>query len=99
MELKEVIVKVTEENKSVFYDYLRHESVSAQGRQINETAQFVKQMIEDRGGYAEVLTLDDTPEAHPVVYGEFKAGSDSETKPTLLFYNHYDVQPEDPVDE
>lgn len=34
---------------------------------------------------------------HPIVYGEnLEAGEDA---PTALIYGHYDVQPEDPVDE
>ncbi len=99
MELRDRIESITEANKNTFYQYLKLESVSAQGREINETAEFAKKMIEQQGGYAEVLTLPDKPEAHPVVYGEFKAGKNSESSKTLLFYNHYDVQPEDPIDE
>lgn len=33
---------------------------------------------------------------HPVVYGEFLVGPD---RPTALIYGHYDVQPEDPVEQ
>ena len=32
---------------------------------------------------------------HPIVYGEWLGSKGS---PTILFYGHYDVQPEDPVD-
>lgn len=99
MSLQETIKSITAANKKELFDYLKLESVSAQGRTINETANYVKSLIEKHGGYAEILTLDDLPEAFPVVYGEFKAGKNSESAPTLLFYNHYDVQPEDPVDE
>lgn len=99
MALQETIKSNTLNNKSDLYEYLKLESVSAQGRQINETASYVKALIEKHGGQAEVLTLKDIPEAHPVVYGEFKASNNSEDAPTLLYYNHYDVQPEDPVDE
>jgi acetylornithine deacetylase/succinyl-diaminopimelate desuccinylase-like protein len=34
-------------------------------------------------------------DGHPVVYAEKKADSDK----TLLFYHHYDVQPEDPIED
>ena len=33
----------------------------------------------------------------PIVYGEVKSKANPNGK-TLLFYNHYDVQPEDPVE-
>ena len=33
----------------------------------------------------------------PIVYGEVKSKSNPNGK-TILFYNHYDVQPEDPVE-
>ena len=34
-------------------------------------------------------------DGHPVVFGEYDAGKQK----TLLVYNHYDVQPVDPLDE
>ncbi len=33
----------------------------------------------------------------PLVYGEVKSKSNPNGK-TILFYNHYDVQPEEPID-
>jgi acetylornithine deacetylase/succinyl-diaminopimelate desuccinylase-like protein len=41
---------------------------------------------------ARILPTDGGP---PVVYGELMTGSDA---PTLLFYDHYDVQPPEPVE-
>ena len=65
-------------------------SVSAQGLGMRECAQLVKQMLEKRGFQAEVL-----PSAgFPVVVAE-RSGR---AKRTLLFYNHYDVQPPEPLD-
>lgn len=97
--LKDTIQEVSQANKHELFDYLKLESVAAQGRAIDQTAAFVKDLIEKHGGGADILSLEDNPKAHPVVYGEFEAGEDPANKPTLLFYNHYDVQPEDPVDE
>lgn len=77
-------------------DYLRYESVSAQGRQIPETATFVQNVITKAGGQAEIL---DDLGGNPVVYGYFSAGKEGNSNKTLLFYNHYDVQPEDPLEE
>jgi len=67
-------------------------SVSAEGRAIEETAQLVSEMLRSLGFRTQIL-----PKAggHPVVYGEL-AGASREK--TLLFYNHYDVQPAEPLD-
>lgn len=65
-------------------------SVAADGRAIPETARAVADLLEEDGFAAE---LHDTGGA-PVVYAERLVPG----APTLLFYNHYDVQPEDPVD-
>lgn len=92
----EEIKRISDKNMDLFYDYLRLESVSAQGRQINQTAKAVQALIENIGGESEVLELKG---AHPVVYGFFEAGQAGDSDKTLLFYDHYDVQPEDPLDE
>jgi acetylornithine deacetylase/succinyl-diaminopimelate desuccinylase-like protein len=67
-------------------------SVSAEGRAIEETAQLVSEMLRSLGFRSQIL-----PKAggHSVVYGEL-AGASREK--TLLFYNHYDVQPAEPLD-
>ncbi len=65
-------------------------SVSAQGLGMLECAQLVKQMLEKRGFETEIV-----PSAgFPVVVGERSGRSDH----TLLFYNHYDVQPPEPLE-
>lgn len=87
---------IAEKRQKLFFEYLKLASVSAQNRMIPETAQFVKGAIEEIGGVAKVL--DDFGD-HPIVYGFFEAGETGNKEKTLLFYNHYDVQPEDPVDE
>jgi acetylornithine deacetylase/succinyl-diaminopimelate desuccinylase-like protein len=67
-------------------------SVSARKEGISECAGIVKSMIEEIGGTARLLEL---PGAAPLVYGELKSSKSSKT---ILFYNHYDVQPEVPLE-
>lgn len=66
-------------------------SVSAQGRAIRETAQAVESMLKELGFRAEVV-----PKwgGNAVVLGELTGVSAK----TLLFYNHYDVQPAEPLE-
>lgn len=65
-------------------------SVSAQNWGIEECAQLVASMLEKRGFSVEVIPTGGAP----VVFGERKGTSDR----TLLFYNHYDVQPGEPLE-
>jgi acetylornithine deacetylase/succinyl-diaminopimelate desuccinylase-like protein len=65
-------------------------SVGAQNRGFAECAALVAELLRARGFAAEVLP---TPGA-PVVVAE-RAGRSG---PTLLFYNHYDVQPAEPLE-
>lgn len=70
-------------------DICRQPSVAAQNRGMAETAGMVERLIGRIGGKAMQVETS----GYPVVYGEFLNGK----KKTLSFYNHYDVQPEDPV--
>jgi acetylornithine deacetylase/succinyl-diaminopimelate desuccinylase-like protein len=65
-------------------------SISAQGIGLQECASMVAEMLRARGFAAEVM---DTAGA-PVVFAERKGKADK----TLLFYNHYDVQPPEPLE-
>ncbi|MEK7276130.1 MAG: M20/M25/M40 family metallo-hydrolase, partial [Chloroflexota bacterium] len=65
-------------------------SVSAQGLGINECADLVAGMLRKRGFKVEIIKT----AGNPVVYAEAEGQSDK----TLLFYNHYDVQPPEPLD-
>ena len=69
-----------------------HSSVSAKKQGQEECAEVVKRMIEQAGGRAELLRVEGAP---PLVYGEVKS---SKSEKTILFYNHYDVQPEEPLE-
>jgi acetylornithine deacetylase/succinyl-diaminopimelate desuccinylase-like protein len=65
-------------------------SISAQGIGLKECANLVADMLRARGFTAEVM---DT-EGAPVVFAVRKGKGDK----TLLFYNHYDVQPPEPLE-
>ncbi|MBP3038568.1 M20/M25/M40 family metallo-hydrolase [Bacillaceae bacterium Marseille-Q3522] len=100
---KEIIASLKEQTGSLVPDaietlkkYLQLETVSAQGKAIPETVDFVANVIAEYGG--EVKVLDDLG-GNPVVYGFFPAGEGGDSSKTLLFYDHYDVQPPDPLDE
>ena len=66
-------------------------TVSAQGSAIEETAAFVLERLRRVGARAEILRVAGGP---PTVVGELGEG-----ERTLLVYNHYDVQPPDPLEE
>lgn len=65
-------------------------SVAAQNLGMQECARLVGEMLRKRGFRVEILPTG----GPPVVFGERKGISDK----TLLFYNHYDVQPPEPLD-
>ena len=65
-------------------------SVGAQNLGMKECAALVAEMLKARGFDVRIM---DTKGA-PVVFGERKGKSDK----TLLIYNHYDVQPPEPLD-
>ncbi|OJF92158.1 M20/M25/M40 family metallo-hydrolase [Alkalibacterium sp. 20] len=90
------VKEIIRERKEEFFDYLRLASVSTQNRNILPTVKYVEQMIQKTGGETQVL---DDCGGNPVVYGYFPAGEKDNPDKTVLFYNHYDVQPEDPLDE
>lgn len=91
------IEQLVNNNRKTFEELMALETVSTQGRQIKETADYVAKMIEKLGGEAQVLEGIDN--SFPFIYGFFAAGPNGNSEKTILFYNHYDVQPEEPLDE
>lgn len=65
-------------------------SVAAQNWGMRECAQIVVEMLRKRGFETQILETGGAP----VVFGERRGKSNR----TLLFYNHYDVQPAEPLD-
>src|ERR671911_1933642 len=84
-------------------------SVSAKKQGLVECAALVVNIMNNAGINAEVLYLDHdskmnntrninaTTTPPPIVYGEVKSKANPNGK-TILFYNRYDVQPEDPIE-
>ena len=70
----------------------RQPSVSAQNLGLEECARLVKTMMEEVGLQAEILPLTEGP---PVVFGRYER---PRAQKTLVFYNHYDVQPPEPLE-
>jgi acetylornithine deacetylase/succinyl-diaminopimelate desuccinylase-like protein len=69
----------------------RQPSVSAEGGALAETADLVESLLADSGFETRQLRADEGP---PAAYGELAGRSPW----TLLLYNHYDVQPTDPLE-
>lgn len=68
-------------------------SVAATGLGIGECSKLVFGLLEELGARPKIY---DVGEGSPVVTGEVK--SKSNPSKTVLFYNHYDVQPPEPLD-
>lgn len=70
--------------------YCAQPSIAAQKLGITECAQMTRSMLEKRGCVVQVFETNGSP----IIYAERKG----RTNKTLLFYNHYDVQPPEPLD-
>src|SRR5690349_13519238 len=87
-----------EANRARYYDELRaflsQPSIAAQGIGLEETAAIVAERLRALGADVQVLRLSQGgAPAAPVVYGALGQG-----QRTLLVYDHYDVQPPEPLD-
>ena len=73
---------------------IQQPSISAKNLGLEECARLVVGIMGHSGIKAEILRLGKN--VPPVVYGEVR--SKKNPHKTLLFYNHYDVQPEEPLE-
>lgn len=97
MSISKVLRRASSETDAMITDLqslIRQPSVSAKGEGLEECAHLVCNMLKEAGLHAEILRV--RGKAPPIVYGEIRSCSNPEK--TLLFYNHYDVQPAEPFD-
>ena len=98
MKYKKTIIFVDKHMNDLLKDLqtlIKQPSISAKNEGIEECAVLVAKMLKKAGVSSEILRLNKT--AAPLVFGEIKSKSNSSK--TLLFYNHYDVQPIEPLEE
>lgn len=89
------IRQYVEKNSEVFLDRLKEAcsipSVSAEGTGLVDMADWLEGKLEELGAKVTRLEVPDAPTA---LLGEISGPSER----TLMIYNHYDVQPVDPID-
>jgi acetylornithine deacetylase/succinyl-diaminopimelate desuccinylase-like protein len=94
--LREYYKKHEKEALEDYFKFLRFESISSEPQykqQIEACSQWVVDYLNKMGFKTEVWPTS----GHPVIFASnMEAGPD---QPTLLIYNHYDVQPVDPLEE
>ncbi len=79
------------EAQTLLEQLCRQPGIAAQNSGIAETADLVESLLTETGFHTQRLTVENAP---PIVYGELRGRSPF----TLLLYNHYDVQPAEPLD-
>jgi acetylornithine deacetylase/succinyl-diaminopimelate desuccinylase-like protein len=97
--IKDIKKQIENQQKKIltdFYTFLRFPSISSEReykQDVLNCAEWLVDQLETIGFEVEQWPTT----GHPVIFAtHLKAGSD---KPTLLLYNHYDVQPIDPIEE
>ncbi len=93
-----MVKQYIEANKDRFlqelFTLLRIPSVSADSRHkgdVRKAAEYVRDRLIELGADVSLVET----KGHPIVFGEKKVDP---SKPTVLVYGHYDVQPPDPLD-
>ena len=76
-------------------DFCRQPSVAAQNWGISEMADKVLARLQKLGARARIIPVEG---GAPVVYAEIGSAPSTGTRRTLLIYNHYDVQPPEPLE-
>ncbi len=79
------------EAQSLTEQLCRQPSIAAQNLGLEQTADLVQSLLDDAGFTTQQLNAEGAP---PAVYGEQRGRGGF----TVLLYNHYDVQPPDPLE-
>jgi len=96
MSLQEVYNYIDVHAEEFIQDLVRlvkQPSVSAKGEGIEECAKLLEELMKDIGFSTKILK---GYKGNPVIYGEKPSKKSAKT---LLFYNHYDVQPPEPIEK
>ncbi len=88
--LDQYITKHLRESMIDLYKLAKIPSISSENANLEECAQMVSDLLEKRGFDVTIFPTGGAP----IVFAERKGKSDR----TLLFYNHYDVQPPEPLE-
>ena len=93
--IKQYITSHKDRFLSELFELLRIPSVSADSKykaDVRKAAEYVKEKLQEAG--VDKVALVET-KGHPIVFGEKIIDP---SKPTILVYGHYDVQPADPLE-
>jgi acetylornithine deacetylase/succinyl-diaminopimelate desuccinylase-like protein len=94
-QLRDIFEKQKPQAVEDYFTFLKFESISSEPEYKNKVldcCEWLKDYIQKMGFKVEIW---ETP-YHPVLFAHYFTSHD---KPTLLIYNHYDVQPVDPLDK
>src|SRR5574338_274459 len=94
--MKKILAHIDRNMPSLISDLqtlIQQPSVSAKNEEIQQSERLVHKMIKKSGIKSEILRLKGVA---PLVYGEIK--SKKTPNRTIMFYNHYDVQPAEPFE-
>ena len=81
-----------EEYIALLQQFCRQPSISAQNMGLREMAQLIMQTLQNMHAQTDLVKTGGAP----IVYAEWAGRNPSRT---VTFYNHYDVQPVEPLDE
>ena len=97
--LKEEYAAIKEAALEEYYTFLQFKSVSSEPsfkEQVEACAAWLSDYLRKIGFSVEIWRSKKDPNSHPVIFAtHLKAGPE---QPVLLLYNHYDVQPVDPLE-
>ena len=74
---------------------VRKKGVSAQGVGMEECMKAVRKLVDDLGFETQIYPI---PKGYPVIFARSNAEQPNDNR-SLLLYNHYDVQPVEPLEE